>query len=416
MNRTDTEHLLVGAILAGYPLHRLPAVSPDDIHDPAARITWQAILTLDQASTKPTVETVRDQLGTDTNRLPNGPLSLIEWSQQAAPVNAPAYAQRVIDTAELDNLWRIGTRIQQLAEQPDGDPAIILENARAALDNRPSRNRKDTTTLADFYPQLVDDFQHGKRRGLPIPWPDLDRVMHGLHPGRLYVIGARPGVGKSVMCQTLATHMSDTHSKDVYYASLEMPDTEVGLRMVSAGAGIYQSRLSTGGLTDADWDAISTYEATAQQSRVHICDDPSQTVNTIRTGARDLARHGNLGLIVVDYLQLLTPADRTAPREQQVSHMARTLKKIALELDVPVIAAAQLNRQSVGRDTQPKLSDLRESGAIEQDADVVLLLHHNDPEQPWDLQVQVAKNRSGSQYTTRLLFDGARARIQEGAA
>ena len=417
MNRADAEILMIGAVLAGYPLHRLPTIQPGDIHTPAAAAVWQAIHDLDANGTPISVETVRDHLGDQVAALEHGPLTLLEWQQSAAPVNAPEYARAVINAAERDQLWRIGTRIQQLAEQPDADPNIILEDARAELDNRPTRNRKATRALGDMYAEICDDIQHGRRRGLALPWPELDTRLHGLHPGRFYVIGARPGVGKSIMCQTLATHMSDTHGRDVYYASLEMPDTEVGLRMVSAGAGIYQSRLSTGNLTEADWANISDYQRVAEISRVEICDDPSQTVHSIRTGARDLARrNGQLGLIVVDYLQLLTPVDRKAPREQQVSHMARALKKIALELEVPVVAAAQLNRQSIGRDSQPRLSDLRESGAIEQDADVVILLHLPEPDNPWDLQVQVAKNRSGSQYTTRLMLDGSRARLTEGAA
>ena len=279
--------------------------------------------------------------------------------------------------------------------------------------------RTDTTVrLDEALTDLLDAIERGGTRGPSLPWPDLDRILRGLQPGRLYTVGARPGVGKSLFGQALAWQWAYQHKRDVFVASMEMPRTEYAARFLAAESGV-QLRDMEGQPSEAAWLRISATVARMTGVPLWLCDDDTQSVRSIAANAKSAAKGGRLGLIVVDYLQLMEPEDKRAPREQQVAEITKRLKRLAKRLHVPVVLLAQLNRESVkGESRPPRLSDLRESGAIEQDSDAVILLHRltedDDlrPGEPVQVDAIVAKNRSGpSGMRAALQIQGAVARV-----
>jgi replicative DNA helicase len=225
------------------------------------------------------------------------------------------------------------------------------------------------------------------------------------------VVGARPGVGKSLLAVNVAANVTERFGRAVYMSSLEMSRKEVTQRILSAHARVDLKRLEDGKLTDSDWKAVSESSMAMESWPLYIDDSTPQTVATIRANVRDLSRKTTVAVVIVDYLQLLTPRDRRAPREQQVAEMSQGLKALAREQNVCVIAIASLNRGMTGRaDKRPLLTDLRESGSIESDADLVVLMHRPDDESP-DLEVIVAKQRNGPLGECRLQLQGHYARL-----
>lgn len=300
----------------------------------------------------------------------------------------------------------------QRAGADDADPDATRSWVRDKIE-APTGIVRETQTVADVLPDVLDQIEKGHQSGLSTPWPDLDRRIHGLAEDRLYIVAARPGVGKSLFGQNLAWHWSAQHQLPTYFASLEMTSHELTTRLIAQTAEVEMDALLSGRLNDGHWSKISHATQKLTESRIHMATDTTQTVDMIRNGARDLQRRSGLGLVIVDYLQLVTPRDRRIPREQQVSEVSRGLKLLAKELHVPVVAMAQLRRQSDGeKSRKPTLSDLRESGSIEQDADAVLLLHIPDEAMAWDADLLVAKARAGSKGTVELAMATHYAQIR----
>lgn len=409
---TDTavlnEQALLGCVLSGYPMDQIH-IRGEDFYQPRHEFIWDACQRITRSGRKPDAVLVAAELGPDVQRA-GGHVYLAELlSAPSVASDAVWYAEQVAEQADRRWMLEAAQKVAQFAERP-ADVADLLEACRALFD-RPRRGQHAVTRLADMVPGLVDLVQDGKAKGLSTPWPDLDRWIRGLHPGLLYVIGARPGVGKSLIGQNLAAHFSQVHGMVSLVASLEMPEQELGTRFLAADAGVDMGSMELGDLSERQWGLIAQSTRRLAESRVVICDDSWQSMATIRAAARDLHRQGGLGLIVIDYLQLVKPHDSKLPREQQVAEISRDCKRIAKEFGVPLIALAQLNRAGASRaDKTPTLTDLRESGAIEADADVVLLLHREEPTDP-ECQVHIAKNRSGPMGRCELLIQGHMARV-----
>jgi len=245
----------------------------------------------------------------------------------------------------------------------------------------------------------------------PTIWPSLNASIGGLKPGALYVVGARPGVGKSVVALNLAMGLATKGT--VAFSSLEMSRNELTLRGLASMAEVDVSRLTRGDLTVDDRERIAAARPRFNR-QVAIDDRPGVGPSQIRAFARSIQRGGNLAGIVIDYMQLMTLPGKE-PRHEKVSEMSRQLKILAKDLNVPVIALSQLNRGSEQRaDKIPTLSDLRESGSIEQDADVVILLSRPE-DKPADIIFDVAKNRHGRQGLVELVWRGNIARIDDYA-
>ena len=404
------EQAVLGAILTGHPIEDTP-LTGRDFWDPWHETVWNACTHLAATGQTPDVTLV-------ANHLRDGrTLQLFELVEHAGiRHNMPAYTKILSDHTQRRWILNLLTGATQRAHQPDTDPADLADQIRTMLDTQ-ERAHTDATRLADAIPAMIDRIEHGNLRGDSTPWPELDRWVT-LQPGRLYTLAARPGVGKSLMGQALATHMSRHHHKASLVASLEMPTDEYVQRYLAAESGVGLSVMDYGHLTEDQWKSMSSATARLDQWNVYVNDHSRQTLASIRADARMVARRDPLGLIVVDYLQLVTPADRRIKREEQVAELTRGFKALAKDLHVPVALIAQLNRESVKDKRTPRLSDLRESGAIEQDSDVVLMLHEEpveEGEQPSNLvQLLVEKNRGGQNHgRVNLIRKGWIARLEE---
>jgi replicative DNA helicase len=245
----------------------------------------------------------------------------------------------------------------------------------------------------------------GASSGVPTGFADLDAVTNGLHPGQMVIIAARPGIGKSTLGLDLARSCSVTHGLASVIFSLEMSRTEIVMRLLSAEAKIRLSDMRSGRMSDDDWTRLARRMGEISEAPLFIDDSPNMTMMEIRAKARRLKQRHDLRLIVVDYMQLMTSGKKVESRQQEVSEFSRNLKLLAKELEVPVVTISQLNRGPEQRtDKKPMLADLRESGSLEQDADMVMLIHRpdaweRDDPRAGEADLILAKHRNGPTAT-----------------
>jgi replicative DNA helicase len=261
----------------------------------------------------------------------------------------------------------------------------------------------------------------GTMTGVPTGFADLDALTNGLHAGQMIVIAARPALGKSTLALDLARAASIKHNLASVIFSLEMSRNEITMRLLSAEARVSLHSMRTGQMKDEDWTRLARRMSEVAHAPLFIDDSPNMSMMEIRAKCRRLKQQHDLRLVIIDYLQLMTSPKRVENRQQEVSELSRSLKLLAKELNVPVIAVAQLNRGPEQRqDKRPMLSDLRESGSIEQDSDVVILLHREDayePESPraGEADFIVAKHRNGPTTTVTVAFQGHYSRFVDMA-
>jgi len=410
----DYEKALLGAVLSGYrgfpDLMRV--VQGRDFLQPSHEDIWEAAGRVYSSGGTVDPLTVRTSLGEAAQRLPGGIVYLHDLMQSCPNLASTGhYASQVADAAGRRRITEAAMYIQQLAKEPR-EIDEIAEDARQRLDLAVlDQGRSQQQRIGDMMPEILDIAENGATRGLPSPWPDLDELTRGMKPGRLVVIGARPGVGKSLMGANLAAWVASRHNHTAYVASMEMDHVEYGQRLLSAEAKVDLTKLDNGQLSDSDWTSIARATASIQGWPLVIDDESRQTVSRIRSRVRDLTRTQTVALVVVDYLQMLTPRDSRLTKREQIDESTRGLKLLARELKVCVVAIAALNRASVGRaDGKPTMGDLKESSGIESDADQVILLHP-DPEAPAELHVIVDKHRNGPTGERRLLKQGHYSRL-----
>ncbi|WP_433315259.1 replicative DNA helicase [Micromonospora chersina] len=325
--------------------------------------------------------------------------------------NAAYYARIVGERAVLRRLVEAGTRIVQLGygtgQGGSRDVDDIVDLAQQAVyEITEKRVNEDFAVLADMLQPTLDEIeavgaQGGVMSGVPTGFSDLDRLLNGLHPGQLIIVAGRPGLGKSTASMDFARNAAIRFNQASAIFSLEMSKVEIVMRLLSAEARVPLHVLRSGQLSDDDWTKLARCMGEISEAPLFVDDTPSMNLMEIRAKARRLKQKHDLKLIVVDYLQLMTSPKRTESRQQEVADLSRGLKLLAKEVECPVIAVSQLNRGPEQRtDKRPQLSDLRESGSIEQDADVVLLLHRDDyydKESPraGEADFIVAKHRNG---------------------
>lgn len=336
-------------------------------------------------------------------------------AQVPSPASAAYYAGMVRDAADLRAVHAAGMRMAQAATSQSAEDARGW--ARKVLDDLDLRDvGGGVLTVGELLGEFMEELEAGAAPGLSTPWPDLDRLIGALRPGALYVIGARPGLGKSVLGTNLAWHVAHKHGRAALLHSLEMPRQEIMARLISAVGTVDYGSLANRTAGEREWARIVAIQARIAGAPLHIDDRAGLRISDVRAAARSLARKGTLGVVVVDYLQLITPRDPRLPREQQVAESSRALKLLAKEQAVPVVLLAQLNRQVEQRqDRSPRMSDLRESGAVEQDADAVILLHRDDDTDPSELTLGIVKNRQGERGPVSLHFEGRYMRIRSRA-
>lgn len=412
LQATDAEVSLLGAAMSGFPdLDDLAdIIDPADFYNPFHEAVWDAIQRVHQAGNKPDPVSVRFALS--DAEVKHDPARLLDFCSMVPIVaQAPYYARQVAEAAGLRRIQTAGVKVQQIGSTP-GELEEKQERARQAIDDATrGRTLSRARTLADLLPDVIDTAQHGQTSVLGTGWPDLDRLIGGLAPGRLVLVGARPGVGKSVMGTNLALHFAAHHEHAVLLASMEMPESEVGQRMLAAYAGVNLTGLQMGTTDERSWARIAEHTERLAALPITVDDAPSQTLPAIRRAARNLQRQrDDLALIVVDYLQLVRPSDTRVNRAEQVTEISRGLKLLARETGACVVAMAQVNREGAkNADGRPRLTDLREGG-VENDADQVILMHQPDEEIP-ELELFVEKNRHGPKGIARLQMQGHYARL-----
>ena len=347
-----------------------------------------------------------------------GPGALVEM-QAGTPVagNAARYARIVADAATLRRLIGAAGEVAELAYSRPADVADTLDQAESMVFGVTGSSGGDTSaSAATLCDRGIDHLEQlykngGVLTGVTTGNVDLDHLLGGLQPASLVVLGARPSVGKTSLALNIATSVADVARKPVMFFSLEMSHQELTQRLFCAEARVSTQRVRTGNLRDEDWDRINAAVGRIAASPLWIDDSPTTTVLEIRAKARRKhAELGELGLIVVDYLQLMSSRGSAESRQVEVSDMSRGLKVLARELNCPVLALAQLSRGPEARtDKRPMLSDLRESGAIEQDADVVMFLYRDEvynPDTPQRgiAELNIAKHRSGPTGVVKMAF------------
>ena len=302
----------------------------------------------------------------------------------AVAAHAVHYARIVRDKATLRSLIHASTEILRDAYDPTLEPRSMLGAAEEKI--FAVHEERSTDHVANMHDVLMDAMQHidhrlehGGATGLPTGFVDLDQLTGGLHDSELVILAARPSMGKTALATNIADYVTCEANAVALFVSLEMAQLELAQRMLCARGKIDGRKFRGGTLSGDDRGDLVKASSELSQARLYIDDTPSRTITEIAACARRLKRKENLGLIVIDYLQLIEPDNARDPRQEQVAKIARRLKGMARELAVPVLCLAQLNRQAEAtKDNRPRLSHLRESGAIEQDADVVMFVHREE--------------------------------------
>lgn len=378
-----------------------------DFYRPTHETIFRTIQALQTAGQPVDVITVSDALGRAGEVERVGGHAYLHELTQACPTPSTAgfYAEIVAKHALRRRLSAAGQKIRDMAAQP-GDEAELVELARKEIDG----TSKATTSTVLSFGETIDamlDCLDEKANYHPSPWRAVNDIIGGFRPGAVYVVGARPSVGKSAIALQIAKEL--TRHGAVAFSSLEMSTTDVQIRAVAADLNIDLGRLMDRNLTPGDWGQIRDRRAAWQDVPLFIDDRSSVTITDIKRHARSVSRRAPLSGVVVDYLQLMTqPSGDKRPRQEFVADMSRQLKVLAMEMQIPVVVLSQLNRGSEQRqDKEPTIADLRESGAIEQDADVVILLHREimGPNRG-DLKMLIAKNRHGATGFAPLTFWG----------
>ncbi len=349
-----------------------------------------------------------------------GPSVLIDLQAETPAIgNAAHYARIVEEHALLRRLISVSNEIAEMAYGKPEDVVKAVDDAEARMFDVAQRRVANTTAeIKDLLSANLDRLELLYEQGDTITgtltgYTDLDDLTAGLQPNAFYVIGARPAMGKTAFALGMASNAAMQSNRPVLIFSLEMSQLELSQRILSADARVDASRMKTGRLEESDWNRITHSVGRLAEAPIYIDDNPHTTVMEIRAKSRRLkSRTGDLAMVVVDYIQLMTGRSNAESRQVEVAEISRNLKILARELECPVVALAQLNRGLEQRqDKRPMLSDLRESGALEQDADVVMFLYRDEIYNPESeakgiAEVIVAKHRNGPTATVKLAFLG----------
>jgi replicative DNA helicase len=417
----QAEESLLGAMLLSRDAVAAAAerVTADSFYKPAHGHIYDAVSTLTARGEPVDPVTVADELRrADLLEQLGGPSVLLSLQANTpATSNAGRYAQIVEDHALLRRLIQVASEISELGYSLPDDVIKTLDTAETMVyDLSQNRITDSTAELRDLLPDTLSRIEMLYDRGdaitgTPSGFTALDELTSGLQPEALIVVGARPAMGKTAFALGMATHAAMQAGKPVLYFSLEMSRLELSQRLLSAEARVDSRRMASGRLEDSDWTKITGAVGRLAEAPLWLDDNPNVSIAEIRGKARRLSsKVGQLGLVVVDYIQLMTGRSNAENRQVEVAEISRGLKILARELHCPVVALAQLNRGLEQRaDKRPLLSDLRESGALEQDADVVMFLYRDEvynPESPdtGTAEILVSKHRSGPLGVTRLAF------------
>jgi len=407
----------------------LEAVRGVDFYRPAHEVIYDAILDLYGRGEPADPVTVAAELQRRGELQRVGGAPYLHTLSASVPIaaNAAYYAEIVREKAILRRLVDAGTQIAQWGYAGEGNVDDTVDRAQEAVykvtDKRAS---EDYAPLSEIMESTLDEIEaisnrDGQLVGVPTGFADLDELTNGLHPGQMVIIAARPAMGKSTLALDFCRAASIHHGMTSAIFSLEMTRNEITMRLLSAEAKIPLNVMRNGGMGDEDWAKLARKMGEVSSAPLFIDDSPNLTMMEIRSKARRLKQKHGLRLAVIDYLQLMSSGKKVESRQLEVSEFSRQIKLLAKELEIPVIALSQLNRGPEQRaDKRPMLSDLRESGSIEQDADVVVLLHREDAYEkestrPGEADLIVAKHRNGPTRDVTVAFQGHYSRFVDMA-
>jgi replicative DNA helicase len=360
---------------------------PDDFYDDANARIYRHIVELHDSGKPVEVQLLLQRLKDSGDYDAIGGASyLLEISQQVATAaHAEHYAHIVRDKAVLRSLIHVGTDIVHEASDPSVDAREMLSRAEAKvfriLDKKGETNVESVSDIITQTLERIDARLQGKHavRGLETGFIDYDEISGGFHDSELVILAARPSMGKTALALNMVEHIAIDCERPVLIVSLEMASLELADRLICSRARIDSHRLRTGTISKDEMHKLVSTATDISRAPLFIDDSPSRNLTEIAANARRLKRRENLSLLVIDYLQLIEPDNSRDPRQEQVARIARRLKGLARELSIPVVCLAQLNRHAESSGGQkPQLSHLRESGAIEQDADVVMFVHREE--------------------------------------
>ena len=398
-----------------------------DFYVPKHEVVFEAVMDL-YAHGEPTDEiAVSDHLTKSGNLQRAGGVAYLHSLTAVVPTaaNAGYYAEIVADKALLRRLVDAGTRIAQMGYAGEGEAVDLLNNAQAEVYNvAGGAAGEDYVPLSLAMDDAVAEIERAGTledgmTGVPTGFKELDELTNGFGGGQMIIIAARPAMGKSTLALDVARAASVGHSQATVFFSLEMGRAEIATRMLAAEAAIPMQVLRKGNLEPRDWTKLAATQSRIHDAPLFIDDSPNMTLAEIRAKCRRLKQTNDLRMVVIDYLQLLTSGKKVESRQQEVSEFSRALKLLSKELDVPVVALSQLNRASEQRaDKLPAISDLRESGSLEQDADMVILLHREavhekDHPRAGEADFILAKQRNGPTGTVTVAFQGAFSRFKD---
>ena len=396
------------------------SVRGTDFYRPAHETVFDAVLDLYGRGEPADAVTVAAELQRRGELARAGGAPYLHTLVAGVPIaaNAGYYAQIVREKSILRRLVDAGTRIAQMGYAEQGDVDDVVDAAQTEVYNvSERRTSEDYLPLAEVLPATIDEMEaiesrDGRSGGVPTGFADLDELTNGLHPGQMVVVAARPGAGKSTLGLDLCRSASIKHGLSSAIFSLEMNRVEISMRLLSAEARVSLQEMRTGKLSETSWQKLVRRMGDVSSAPLFIDDSANLTMMEIRAKARRLKQRHDLKLIVIDYLQLMTSGKRVESRQVEVSEFSRQIKLLAKEIEVPIVAISQLNRGPEQRnEKKPMLSDLRESGAIEQDADMVILIHRPDMyerehERAGEADLIVAKHRAGPIRDVTVSFQG----------
>ena len=417
---------LGGMLLSAEIVHSILAESkihPRDFYAPKHEIIFSAILALADHGEPTDVVTVNAELVKLGKLATIGGAEYLHELTAIVPTAASAayYAKIVREKAILRRLIEAGTRIAQRGYDAEGEVEDLVNTAQNEIYTVADESTgADWVRLSTALQVAADEIEIIQKNqglaGVPTGFTNLDKDTNGLHPGQLVIIAARPGLGKSTLALDIARAAAIENKLATAVFSLEMSTTEIAMRLLSAETSIFLQSLRKGNITDNEWALMAERRSNIGAAPLVIDDSPNLNIVEIRAKCRRMIKEFDLKLVIIDYIQLMSSGKKVESRQQEVSEFSRSLKLLAKELKVPVIALSQLNRKSEeGKDKRPEISQLRESGSLEQDADVVILIHRDlsssETARSGEAELILAKQRNGPTGSTNVLFQGMYSRF-----
>lgn len=418
----ESERSVLGSMLRSREaaLLAIEALQPMDFYDPANREIFDAMQTVAAASKPIDLVTLDEEL-TRRGRLETvgGAAYLIELSRSVpSAANIQAYIRIVDEKSTLRKLISASDKIIQACYAGDEETQVILETAEKQIYD--ITMRKGGEELVAIQPVLLKTFEkiellaknNGKVDGVESGYTELDELLTGFHPGEMILVAGRPAMGKTSIGMNFIENAAIRTGKKAAVFSLEMPSEQLAMRMLCTEARVDMQRVRRGQINDDEWGKLCDAMISIGPSSIYVDATPGITVSQVRSKARRLQLEHGLDIIMIDYLSLMSGIGPAGSRQEEVAQISRGLKSLAIELGVPIIALQQLSRAPAGRSNhRPLLSDIRESGAIEQDADVVMFIHREDyydPDTPEKniAELIIAKQRNGSLGTVKLGWKG----------